>query len=302
MIKTRRKQNKYLDPVMLGKLKNMELIARCAVEGFYTGLHPSPFHGFSVEYSDHRDYQPGDELRYLDWKTFGRSDKLYVKQFQQETNVNVYILLDSSKSMAFGSEGSVRKINYASYLSAALCYMMLKQNDSVGLATFAQDIMQWIPPRSRYTHLHQLLVALEQNEPKGQTYLAQVLHTIAERSRRRGIVILISDLLDDVENIKSGLAHLKYLKHDVIVFHTLDRQELELDYEGQIQFEDMESKSVIRAFPKSVRKTYRKNVKDFLDEVQYSAGISEIDYFLTNTSEPLNKALLAYLNRRRRLG
>ncbi len=259
-LKKKRKES-FIDPVMLGQLNNMELVARCAVEGFFTGLHPSPFHGFSVEYSDHRAYQYGDELRYLDWKSFGRSDKLYIKQFQQETNVNVYILLDSSKSMSFADDGAVSKLHYGSFLAASLSYLMLKQNDSVGLALFGEEIRQWIPPRSRSTHLHQLLTALQGNKPQGQTALADILHAVAERSHRRGIVILISDLLDDTGDIKSGLHHLKYLKHDVIVFHTLDRQELNLDYEGLIQFEDLESNRIARVFPnpfkRPIVKTYR---------------------------------------------
>ena len=300
-LKKKRKES-FIDPVMLGQLNNMELVARCAVEGFFTGLHPSPFHGFSVEYSDHRAYQYGDELRYLDWKKFGRSDKLYIKQFQQETNVNVYILLDSSKSMSFADQGALSKLKYGSFLAASLSYLMLKQNDSVGLSLFGEEIRQWIPPRSRSTHLHVLLTALQDNQAQGQTALADILHAVAERSHRRGIVILISDLLDDTGDIKSGLSHLKYLKHDVIVFHTLDRQELNLDYEGLIQFEDLESNRMARVFPQSIQKTYRKNVQTYLDEISDITGQSEIDYLLLNTSEPFNRPLLAYLNRRRRLG
>jgi len=301
-ILNRKIQNNYIDPILLSKLTNIEMIARCAVEGFFAGLHPSPFHGFSVEYSEHRSYRPGDELRYLDWKKFGRSDKLYVKQFQQETNVNVYILLDSSKSMSFGDEGCISKLEYGSFLAAALSYMMLKQNDSVGLATFDTAIRKWIGPRSRSTHLHILLKTLQNNAADGQTNLAAVLHNLAERSCRRGMIILISDLLNDVEDIKSGLAHLKYLKHDVIVFQTLDRQELNLDYDEQILFEDLESKTSARVFPRSIQKVYRKNVAAFLEQVQQTAGKNEIDYYLLNTSEPLDRGLLAYLNRRRRMG
>lgn len=300
-MKVRKKNVNYLDPVLLSRLGNMELVARCAVEGFFTGLHPSPFHGFSVEYSDHRAYQYGDELKYLDWKMYGRSDKLYIKQFQQETNVNVYMLLDSSKSMSFADDGCISKFDYGSYLTAALSYMMLKQNDSVGLTLFDESIRQWIPPRSRSTHLHQLLKMLNSNKPRGRTDLASVLHNLAERTNRRGVVILISDLLDDLQDIKSGLAHLKYLKHDVIVFHTLDRQELNLDYEGQIQFEDLESGALARVFPKSIQKTYQKNVQRYLEDIQTTAGINEIGYVLLNTSQSLGKGLLAYLNLRNKM-
>lgn len=292
---------KYLDPVMLSRLGNIDLIARCAVEGFFSGLHPSPFHGFSVEYSDHRDYQPGDELKFLDWKVFGRSDKLYIKQFQQETNVTVYILLDSSRSMQFSGNGSVRKIDYGSYLSAALSYLMLGQSDSVSLILFGEGIRERIPARSRRTHLNVILTALERNKVSGQTDLAEVLHTVAETANRRGLVILISDLLDDIDDIYKGLAHLRYLNHDVIIFHTLDHQELKLDYEGLIQFEDLESKAALRTFPESLKHSYQDAVSDFIEDIEKTAGKSGIDYCLLDTSEPLDKAFLAYLAKRKRL-
>jgi uncharacterized protein (DUF58 family) len=295
MVKTR----KYLDPVLLGKLTNMDLVARCAVEGFFTGLHPSPFHGFSVEYSDHRDYQPGDELKFLDWKMFGRSDKLYIKQFQQETNVTVYILLDRSKSMSFAGDRSVSKMDYGSFLAAALAYMMLGQGDSTALMLFTEKVTKHIPPRSRRTHLNAILTALQANKPAGQTNLADVLHTVAETTKRRGLVILISDLLDDVADIYRGLSHLKYLNHDVIIFQTLDHQELNLDYEGLIQFEDLESRSTIRTFPQSLQDVYRERVSEFVQDVERTAGRSGIDYCLLNTSEPLDKALMAYLAKRK---
>ena len=226
---------KYLDPVLLGKLANMELVARCAVEGLFSGVHPSPFHGFSVEYSDHRDYQPGDELKFLDWKMFARSDKLYIKQFQEETNVSAYILLDSSRSMSFASDGCISKMDYGSFLAAALSYLMLGQGDAVGLVAFAEKINRQVPPRSRRTHLNAVLTALQENRPAGRTNLADVLHTVAETTTRRGIVVLISDLLDDAADVYKGLAHLKYLNHDVIILHTMDRQELRLDYEGGVE-------------------------------------------------------------------
>jgi uncharacterized protein (DUF58 family) len=277
----------------------MDLVARSAVEGFFSGLHPSPFHGFSVEYSDHRSYQPGDELKFLDWKVFGRSDKLYVKQFLQETNVTVYILLDSSRSMAFGGEGSVSKLDYGSYLSAALTYLLLRQADAVGLVLFADRIITQIPASSRRTHLNPILTALQNNQALGQTNLARILHTAAEMINRRSLIILISDLLDDSAEISKGLAHLKYLNHDVILFHTLDHQELNLDFEGLVEFRDMETNERMRTFPQSVQNSYRRRVKQFVDDFSKSAGRSSIDYCLLDTSEPLDKAFVTYLARRR---
>ena len=296
-----KQSRKFLDPLLLSKLGNMDLVARCAIEGFFAGLHPSPFHGFSVEYSDHRDYHPGDELTFHDWKNFGRSDKLYNKQFQQETNATVYILLDSSKSMSFAGDGSVSKMDYGSFLAAALSYLMLGQSDSAGLVLFAEEVKKQIPPRSRRTHLNTILTALEANRPAGQTNLADVLHTVAETTKRRGLVILISDLLDDQADIYKGLAHLKYLNHDVIILHTMDHQELNLDYEGLVQFEDLESRATIRAFPQSLREVYRKRVAAFVEDIEKTAGKSGIDYCLLDTSEPLDRALMAYLARRRRM-
>jgi len=296
-----KRSRKYLDPVLLSKLANMNLVAKCAVEGFFSGLHPSPFHGFSVEYSDHREYHPGDELKFLDWKVFGRSDKLYIKQFEQETNATVYILLDSSRSMSFAGDGSVSKMDYGSFLAAALSYLMLIQCDSVSLILFAERISRHIPPRSKRTHLNVILSTLQRNKAAGRTNLADVLHTVAETTKRRGLVILISDLLDDTGDIYQGLNHLKYLKHDVLIFHTMDHQELYLNYEGLIQFEDLESRAKIRTFPQSLRDAYRDNVSAFVDEIKKTAGASRIDYCLLDTSESLDRALIAFLAKRKRL-
>jgi len=292
---------KYLDPLFLSKLANMELVARCAVEGFFAGLHPSPFQGFSVEYSDHRQYYPGDEIKFLDWKVFARSDRLYIKRFHQETNTTVYMLLDTSRSMSFAGGDAVRKIDYASFLAAALSYLTLKQGDSTGLVSFAERITTQIPPASKRTHLTAILTALSRTAVAGRTNLPAVLHTIAEATKRRGLIVLISDLLDDEAGLFQGLAHLKFLKHDVLVFHIMDHQELNLDYEGLIQFEDLESKDKVRAFPQSIRTGYRERVAAFLDNVKKTLGSSSIDYCLLDTSEPLDRALIAYLVKRKRL-
>ncbi|MHC4337097.1 MAG: DUF58 domain-containing protein [Planctomycetota bacterium] len=301
MGKIMKQSRKYLDPVLLSKLANMNLVAKCAVEGFFSGLHPSPFHGFSVEYSDHREYHPGDELKFLDWKIFGRSDKLYIKQFEQETNATVYILLDSSRSMSFAGESSVSKLDYGSFLTAALSYLMLIQCDSISLILFAEGINKHIPPRSKRTHLNVILTSLQRNKPAGRTKLADVLHTVAETTKRRGLVILISDLLDDTGDIYQGLNHLKYLKHDVLVFHTMDHQELYLNYEGLVQFEDLESRAKIRTFPQSLREAYRDSVSGFVDEINRTAGASGIDYCLLDTSEPLDRALMSFLAKRKKM-
>jgi len=296
-----RGNRKYLDPLLLSSLGNLSLVARCAVEGPLVGLHRSPFHGFSVEFSDHREYHPGDELKFLDWKVFGRSDKLYIKQSHQETNVAVYILLDSSKSMSFASKGCVSKLEYGSFLAAMLSYLMLGQSDSTGLILFAEEVNKIIPQSSKQNHLNVILTALHKNRAAGKTNLARVLHTIAEMTNRRSIIILISDLLDDTDDIYKGLSHLKYLKHDVILFQTMDTQELNLNYDGLVQFEDLESKATIRTFPQSMRQAYRQRVSEFIDGIKKTTGNSKIDYCLLDTSEPLDRALIKYLDKRKRL-
>lgn len=290
----------YLDPLFLSKLANLELVARCAVEGFFSGLHPSPFQGFSVEYSDHREYYPGDEVKFVDWKVYARTDRLCIKRFHQETNTTVYILLDVSKSMSFAG-GATRKIDYSCYLAAALSYLMLKQGDSTGLTLFAEKVISQVPAASRRTHLHAILQALDRHTTAGRTNLAAVLHAVAETTRRRGLIVLISDLLDDEGDIFRGLAHLKFLKHDVIVFHVMDRQELNLEYEGLVQFEDLETGDKVRTFPQSIRAGYQQRVGEFLDNVKKTLGKSGIDYCLLETCEPLDRAFIAYLVKRKRL-
>ena len=289
----------YLDPVFLSQLTNLELVAHCMVEGFFSGVHPSPFHGFSVEYSDHREYVVGDELKFVDWKVYGRTDKLYIKQFQQETNTTVYFLVDSSQSMAFQEAGAVSKLDYASYLTAALTHMMLKQADSVSLLCFADRILNLVPASSRRTHLHAVLAGLQTNRPQGRTRLAEVLHQVAELTKRRGLILLLSDLLDDQQEILDGLAHLKYLEHDVLVFQILDHQELTLDYDGAIQFEDMESTDRLRVHVPSLRSAYQQRVRSFLNEIQKTLGNSAIDYCLCDTSLPMDRAMMSFLAKRR---
>jgi uncharacterized protein (DUF58 family) len=291
----------YLDPVFLSHLTSLELVARCMVEGFFSGIHPSPFHGFSVEYSDHREYVVGDELKFVDWKVYGRTDKLYIKQFQQETNTTVYLLLDSSQSMAFHDVGAVSKLDYASYLAAALTHMMLKQADSVSLLCFADSVLNQVPASSRRTQLNAVLTGLQANRAQGQTRLADILHQVAELTKRRGLIILFSDLLDDQQDIFDGLAHLKYLQHDVLVFQILDHQELTLDYDGAIQFEDMESADKIRVNAPSLRAAYQHRVQAFLKEIQKTLGNSAMEYCLCDTSLPMDRAMMAYLAKRRRL-
>ena len=226
---------KYLDPEVVAKLNNMKLRARLVVEGYLIGHHKSPYHGFSVEFAEHRAYGHGDEVRHIDWKLFGKTDRYYVKRFEEETNVRSYILLDKSQSMSFSS-GSITKLAYGSYLSAALSYLMLNQKDAMGLVLFDEKIKKFIPPRAKTSHSNIIMSALEKIKAGNDTQIRPVLNSMADRIRKRGLVILISDLLDDPEQVLMGLNNFKYNKQEVIVFHLVDRKEYDFDFTDRTQF------------------------------------------------------------------
>lgn len=290
----------YADAVFLSKLDNLELASKIAVEGFFAGLHKSPFHGFSVEYSDHRSYQFGDDLKYLDWKAYARSDRLYVKQFEQETNTDVHVLLDCSASMGFGS-GEISKFGYGKLLGAALGYMGLKQNDRVGLRVFSDDVVSHLPGSSRGGQLNLIYRMLSGSRVGGGTNLGGVFEGVAESLRRRGIVVLISDMLGYDENARRGLARLRHCKHDVICFHVLDRQELRFDYSGLVDFEGIEGGFSVKVNAGFVRKRYLRGLGDFVRGLRDYCGRAGIDYCLVDSSDSPGDALGAYLNRRRKL-
>jgi len=278
----------------------MELISRFAVQGFFQGMHKSPFHGLSVEYSDHRPYIQGDEIKFIDWKAYARTDHLNIKRYRQETNVQCHLLVDISESMGYGS-GAVRKIDYACYLAAALTYLMLLQNDGVGLVLFNDRIRVRIPAKSQSNQLHPILVALSRIKPELKTDIPSALHQVADSIARRGMMILISDLLNDPEEVTRGLSHLRHMKHDVIVFHVLDDSELRLDFSDMTEFRDSESDARLRVFPESIRDEYKARVAAFVENYRRTCGRAEIDFCALNTSTPLDRALLAYLERRRNL-
>ena len=230
---------KYLQPKVLSTINNLEFLAKLIVEGFITGLHKSPFHGFSVEFSQHRPYMQGDSLRYVDWKVFARSDRYYIKQFEEETNLRCYLLFDVSKSMTYSS-GELTKLHYGSVLTASLAYLMLKQRDATGLVMFDEIIQQILPAKSVPVYIKDIIHALNIVKPGIDTNITNALHTIAEKIKRRGLVILISDLLDDPESILSGMKHLRYNNHEIIVFHIMDDQEIDFDFKGEFIFEEFE--------------------------------------------------------------
>src|SRR6516225_6667488 len=289
--------NKYLDPDGLTRVGNMELVARQVVEGFLTGRHRSPYHGFSVEYLDHRAYSPGDEIRSLDWKILARTDKYYVKLFEDETNLRAYILLDCSRSMAFQS-GKLSKLEYGCYLTAALSHLRLHQNDAVGLVLFDQEVRHYLPPRARPTQFRRILELLDETPSQGDTDVGTVLHEIAERIHRRGLVIVISDLIYDVPKIAGGLQHFRHNHHEVIVFHVLDDAELTFPYDRLTRFKDMEGTGRVVANPKSLRSRYLARINTWLDELKAACFERNISYNLANTTQTYDAFLAAYLEKR----
>lgn len=291
---------RFLKPEVVSKLSGIEIKARLVVEGFIAGLHRSPYHGFSVEFAEHRQYMPGDPLRNIDWKVYGKTDRYFVKEFEEETNLKAYLLLDISGSMGYSSNG-INKLEYGSYLCAALSYLMLKQRDSVGLVVFDQKIKKYIPPKSTLSHLHNLLKELDKLSPSETTDISSTLHQMAERIKRRGLIILLSDLFDQPEEIITGLKHFRHKKHEVIVFHILDPKEKSFAFENEAVFKDLETKEEIMTSPWQVRKVYQEKMSELLNRYTLECRESMIDYVRLDTSIPFDRALFAYLNKRERL-
>ena len=279
----------------------MALRARLVVEGYIIGQHKSPYHGFSVEFAEHRAYGPGDEIRHVDWKLYGKTDRYYVKQYEEETNLKAYILLDTSRSMKYTS-GTVTKLDYASYLSAALTYLMLNQQDGTGLILFDEKIQKFIPPRSTPSYLNTILKNLEKPTFGSDTDIGLVLHEMAERIKRRGLVILISDLMDDQEAVLSGLKHFRHNKQEVILFHILDRKELDFKFNTRTRFKDMESASQLTTEPWQIKSSYKKRIQRLQNDYKKQCREQLIDYVPLFTDQSLDIALNSYLNKRQKLG
>ena len=291
----------YLDPHSLAKVQGMDLIAKLVVEGFITGLHKSPYHGFSVEFAEHRQYMPGDPFKHVDWKLFGKSDRFYVKTYEQETNLRAHLLLDVSGSMSYASPGQVTKFQYATYLSAALSYMMLMQQDAVGLLTFSDRIDQLIPPRAVSGHLKVLLRELERAEPSATTAMAGALHEMAERINRRGLVILMSDLMDDPDQVMDALKHFRHKQHEVVVFHILDPYEIEFPFQQEASFIDVETEAELMTHPWEIGDEYRKRFAEWTRAYKNLCLENRIEYEQISTARPFDRALMAYLEKRRKL-
>jgi uncharacterized protein (DUF58 family) len=291
---------RYLDPAIIARLGTIDLKARTIVEGFLTGLHRSPYKGFSVEFAEYRQYLPGDDLATLDWKVYARSDKHFVKKYEEETNLTCHMLIDVSKSMGYAS-GEVTKLQYASYLAGALAYLMHRQRDSFGLIAFDESIAALMPASARAGHLRAVLLALERLQLGAGTNVAKPLHDLAAAMRKRGMVILISDLLDEPAQVLEGLKHFRYRGTDVIVFHVLDPYELRFPFEQAARFRDMETEEEVMAVPGSIREDYVERMQALIAFYRRELQLAGIDYCLLETSKPLELGLMSYLMTRRRV-
>jgi len=290
----------FLNPEVVSRLKSLEMRARLVVEGFITGLHKSPYHGFSVEFAEHRQYMPGDPMRNIDWKVFAKSDRYFVKEFEEETNLKAYILLDASKSMSYTS-GKISKFTYAAQLGAALAFLMLKQRDAVGLVAFDERVRTYVPPKSASVHLHALLSTLAAVEPASTTDAGVALHEMAERIKRRGLIIILSDLFDNPSTVLAGLKHFRHRKHEVLVFHILDPAERHFDFPVEAIFRDLETGEEISTLPWQIKAEYQRTIGAHIDRFRRECRDAFVDYVLVDTSVPYDYALFSYLSKRQRL-
>ena len=296
------KSYKYLDPEALSRLKNLSLAARLVVEGYFSGTHRSPYRGFSIEFAEHREYTPGVDPRHIDWRVFGRRDKLYVKQYEEETSLRCYLLLDKSASMGFKHGGPITKLEYGSFLAASLAYVMAMQHDAVGLITHDTGVRLHLPPRQGSRHLQTLLEKLEDTTPGGETSLSATLHELAETIKRRALVVILSDLLDDGPALVEAFRHLRHKKHEVIVFHILDPAEITFPFENFSAIEDLETRRQVVSDPLAFRKTYLEGLSRFLEVVRGGCFENSIDYSLAETHQPFAAFLGSYLARRAMTG
>ncbi len=287
---------KFLDPRTLAKLQGLELRARSIVEGYVSGVHRSPYHGFSIEFAEHREYAQGDDLRYVDWKVFGKTDKFYLKQYEEETNLVSHMLIDTSESMRYRSaEAPLSKLEYAQCVAASLSYLILQQQDSVGLVTFDSEVRALINASANPSHLKQLLYVMENSRPQRKTRTGPIFHDLAERLKRRGLVLILSDLFDDVPSMMAGLKHFRHRRHEVVVFHVLDPAELEFPFRQTTLFRGMEELPDVLTDPRALRGAYLDEFGKFVQSVRKGCRAERIDYVLLRTDQSLEIALSSYL-------
>ena len=285
---------KLLDPVAISRAETLGLHARMLVEGYMAGEHKSPYHGFAIEFAQHREYAPGDDLRHLDWKVLGRTDRYYIKQYEQETNYVAHILLDGSESMKYGS-GKYTKLDYGKMIAACLSYMILHQRDAIALDIFDTTTRDYLPRSNSHSMIHKVLTTLSAFNPTAQTNIAVVLHDMAVQIRRRGIVIIISDLFDDEQKILEGIQHLRFGGNEVVVFHVLDKDELEFPFTGLIEFHGLEGIPKILTRPQEIKKSYLRELEAFRTTLREGCERNQCHYVPVNTSQPLHEILSGYL-------
>jgi len=289
---------RFVDPKVLARIRNLELLARTVVEGFINGLHRAPYFGASIDFAEHRGYVPGDDIRRVDWRLYARTDKYYVKQYEADTNSNFVALLDVSKSMGFASQG-VSKLEYGSFLAACLAYLSHRQRDRVGIVTFDQDVVSYVPPSAK--HFNVLLQTLDRARPERPGRMLAPLDRIAEHFKRKSIVALISDFYENPDDVIEALKPYRFHGNDVVVFHVLDPAEIEFPYSEASRFEDLESGEEIPVVPSTFADEYRRMIRAHIEALTARFSEARIDYVLLNTSKPLDEALFMYLGNRERL-
>lgn len=288
---------RFLHPEAISRISRLQLRARYIVEGFLSGMHRSPYFGQSVEFRQHREYAPGDDLRHVDWKVWARQDRLYVKQFEEDTNMRCTLLVDVSNSMKYGN-GPLNKYEYASTVAASMAYLILRQNDAVGSVAFDERIRQIVPVRSKRNHLQAVIDSMNVSTPADKTDMLTIMRGVAEKDSRRGMMILISDLLTDVDTMLKGIRMLRQRGHDVMVFHIMDDDELDFPFNGPTRFEGMESLASVNCNPRALRDGYLESLNEFLEDVRHGCAKNQVEYALIRTSQSLDAALATYLGNR----
>jgi uncharacterized protein (DUF58 family) len=291
---------RFLDPEVLARIGSLELLARAVVEGFISGLHRSPYTGFSTEFTEYRQYNPGDDLRYLDWRLLGRTDRFFIKKYRADTNTQCHLLVDTSASMRYRSvEASVTKLQYAQFLAAALAYLLARQQDAVGLVAFGDGVHTHVPARNRTGHMRTIYGQLAGLEAGGETRLSASLHETAERLTRRGIIILISDFYDQPERLADAFQHLRFKGHDLVAFHVLDPNEVEFDFDDAVLLlEDAETTEQMPVLPDVIAGGYKERIREHIEDLRRCAAANHVDYELITTDQPLDFALFSFLSRR----
>jgi uncharacterized protein (DUF58 family) len=290
-----------LTPSAIAKLKTLELKARTVVEGFMVGFHKSPYHGFSVEFSQHRPYNQGDSIKNLDWKVFAKSERYYIKQYEEETNLNAHIILDSSKSMDYKHDAEISKYDYAKILAASFSYLLLKQQDAVGLALYSDRLKSYLRPKSKRTYLRQILAEIEKSEPNGNTRTSESINAVVENIKTRGLVIVISDFLDDVNEVLAALKKFYFKKNEVILFHVLDPVEKNFGFDRDSIFVDMETSEEINTQPIQIHKAYKDAMNKYLSTLKNGCQKYGFDYNLVDTTSSFDSALMNFFKKRAKL-